>query len=248
MTQHEHLPNAPIVEALLDVRIETPENVDQEMLASFQARLGNRYPTKQIKRSWSGAVELKADAPPVVATSGGPIGYQFLSPDGKQVVQARKDGFSFSRLRPYTNWTTFSKEAQDLWKRYADLVRPKKVQRIALRYVNRMELPLPLASFREYVLTGPEIAPELPQDLSSYFFRAVIPRQDAEAFAIITEATEQVEGPKAVLPLILDIDVFRRGAFTVAAEKLWPLFDKLRDLKNEFFFASITDKAKELFK
>lgn len=248
MTEPEHLQNAPIVEALLDIRVILPSEVDQEKLASFQARLGDRYPTKQLRSAWSGEVALKADAPPTFATAGGPVGYQFLSADGKQVVQARRDGFTFSRLRPYTNWKGFSAEARDLWKRYADLVKPEKVQRVALRYINRMELPLPIADFKEYVLTAPEIAPGLPQGLSSFFFRVVIPDAEAEAFATITEAIEHVEGSKAVLPLILDIDVFRIGALPPAADRLWPTFDKLRELKNRFFFSSITDKAKELFK
>ena len=39
-------------------------------------------------------------------------GYVFTSADGKQVVQYRLDGFTFSRLRPYTRWEEVFAEAQ----------------------------------------------------------------------------------------------------------------------------------------
>ena len=200
--------------------------------------------------SWTGQVQLKPDAPPqlTMAPGGGPAGYLFRSADNKQAVQALRDGFSFSRFRPYQDWDTFSKEARDLWERYAALTKPNKVTRIGLRYINRLELPLPFSDFKEYLLTVPEIAPGLPQGLSSFFFRVVMPIDEAKAFATITETIAEGEGSKAAVPVILDIDVFRGGTFPIIAEKLWPAFDQLRELKNRLFFRSLTDKAKDLFR
>jgi uncharacterized protein (TIGR04255 family) len=222
--------------------------VDQETLALFQERLGAQYPTKEVRIAWSGHVELQGAAPEIATTSGGPTGYLFRSADGKRAVQALKHGFSFSRFQPYQDWETFSREARDLWKLYAALTKPEKVTRIGLRYINRIELPLPFGDFKEYLLTLPEIAPGLPQGLASFFFRVVIPIDEAEAFATITETIVEGEVSKAVVPVILDIDVFRVGAFPIVADKLWRAFDQLREQKNRLFFGSLTDKAKDLFK
>jgi len=249
MTEPEHLSRAPIVEAALGIAVILPNSVDQETLASFQDRLGGRYPTKEVRIMWSGQVEMKpAESPQITRTSGGPTGYIFKSADGKQAVQALKRGFSFSRFKPYEDWETFSREARDLWSRYATLTKPEKVTRIALRYINRMDLPLPFNDFKEYLLTVPEIAPGLPQGLASFFFRVVIPFDKAEAFATITETIAEGEESKGVVPVILDIDVFRAGTFSIVADKLWPTFDRLRELKNDLFFRTLTDKAKDLFK
>lgn len=248
MTEPEHLARAPIVEAALGIAVTLPDSVDQEKLASFQDRLGGRYPTKQVRVAWSGQVELKTDSPPVTTTAGGPTGYLFRSTDTKQAVQALRHGFSFSRFQPYQDWETFSREARDLWSRYSTHTRPKKVTRIGLRYINRLELPLPFNDFKEYLLTVPEIAPGLPQGLSGFFFRVVIPIEKAEAFATITETIVEGELSKGAVPVILDVDVFRVGTFPIVAEKLWPAFDRLRELKNDLFFKSLTDRAKELFK
>lgn len=248
MTEAEHLPHAPIVEAVLEITAVLPKTVDQEKLASLQSKLGQSYPAKQIRTEWTGQVEFKPNQQPVTKTSQAPLGYLFSSPDGKQVVQARRNGFGFSRLKPYQDWHSLSAEARRLWKLYSGLAKPEKVTRIGLRYINRLELPLPFGDFKEYILTGPEIAAGLPQGLSTFFFRAVIPDETIEGFVTITETIEEVDGSRGILPLILDIDVFRLGSFPVADDKLWPMFQQLHDLKNRVFFRSITDKAKELFK
>ena len=77
--------------------------------------------------------------------------------------------------------------------------------------------------------------------------RLVVPKQELEATAIITQAMEPVQ-EGARLPLIFDIDVFRLGSFAVATDEIWTMFESLRNLKNEIFFKSITPKAEELFK
>src|SRR3954464_186147 len=125
MTEPEHLPNAPIVEALLDIAAVLPESVDQERLASFQDYLGNRYPNKQVRHLWSAEVQLRPSGPPEAKGTRTGVGYLFTSADGKEVVQARKDGFSFSRLKPYEQWDPFSKEARRLWGLYVSAVKPK---------------------------------------------------------------------------------------------------------------------------
>jgi len=201
---------------------------------------------------WSGQVEMRTETrpgtPQITTTAGGPTGYIFRSADNKQAVQALRQGFTFSRFKPYEDWERFSREARDLWSRYATLTKPEKVTRIGLRYINRLDLPLPFNDFKEYLLTVPEIAPGLPQGLASFFFRVVIPVEKAEAFAIITETIVEGEESKGVVPVILDIDVFRMGAFPIVADKVWPAFDRLRELKNDLFFKTLTDKAKDLFK
>jgi uncharacterized protein (TIGR04255 family) len=249
MTETEQFPAPPIVEALLDIQAVLPESVDQEHLAHFQDRLGKEYTFKQVRNIWTSELDLRGDSGPTARTSGGPVGWQFRSADGRRVAQARKNGFSLSCLKPYQGWTSLSNEARMLWSKYVELVKPEKVTRIALRYINRVELPLPFEDFSEYVLTGPELAPNIPQAMSSFFCRVVLPDQATRSVAIVTTTIEENEEKRTgKLPLIFDIDVFRQGSFPLDAGKLWPSFEQLHELKNRIFFNSFTDKAKELFR
>ena len=199
--------------------------------------------------AWRGLVEIKASPVPEVSQSatGEPDGYLFTSVDGRQVVQARLDGFTFSRLKPYDKWTTLRDEAQELWQHYVRIASPETVTRVALRYINRIEIPIPMRDFKDYILTTPEIAPDLPQGLGSFFMRLVIPDPKAQAVAIVTETMEPIDESRNRLPLIFDIDVFRMAAFNIQDNAMWEAFEYLHYLKNDIFFKSITLKAKELF-
>ena len=241
-------PNAPITEALLDIRVQLPAEVNLAQLTTFFDSVKERYPNKRERQSWQGGLKLgSAGDVEVIQSQGGPDGYLFTSSDGKQIVQARLDGFTFNKLKPYDRWETFRDEAQNLWQLYVKVAQPKQIIRTALRYINRIEVPLPMRDFKDYILTVPEIAGGLPQGLAKYLMQLVIPVPEIPATAIITEAMEPTVVPTNV-PLIFDIDVFCLKPFAINDTEVWQAFEKLRDLKNDVFFKSITDKTKELFR
>lgn len=107
---------------------------------------------------------------------------------------------------------------------------------------------MPFKDFKEYITTIPEIAPNVPQGLSSYFMRLTIPDPESNNTAIVTEVMEPVAQGKTVLPIILDIDVFKEKILEPASPEIWSMLEGLRDFKNKIFFNSVTSKTKELFK
>jgi uncharacterized protein (TIGR04255 family) len=247
MVEREIFPNAPITEALLDIRVTLPENTSLEQLAMLHEIVKDHYPNKRERKMWQSAIHVKDQGPEVVKPSGGTDGYLFSSSDGKNIVQSRLDGFTFNRLKPYDRWESFRDESYQLWQKYIKVAAPTQITRVALRYINRIEIPLPFRDFKDYILTTPEIAPGLPQGLARFFFQLAMPIAEIPALAIITETMEPVTETKR-LPFILDIDVVREAAFDVNGQQAWATLDKLHDVKNDIFFKSITPKAKELFR
>ena len=247
LAERELFRNAPITEALLDIRAILPDHTGLDQLASFHDSVRDRYPNKRDRKIWTGSIHVRAEGPEIAGSSGGIDGFLFSSVDGKNIVQCRLDGFTFNRLKPYDKWETFREEAFKLWQSYVRIAAPKEITRVALRYINRIEIPLPITDFKDYVLTGPEIAPGLPQGLTGFFMQLTIPITDIPAQAIVTETIEPITETKR-LPFILDIDVCRQAAFNVAEHDAWEVFEKLHDLKNHIFFKSITPKARELFR
>lgn len=248
MTEYTIFPNAPITEALLDIRAELPSDVDIKKLESFYELVKERFPEKKQRRS----VEVKIPLPPestslTLPVSGRPDGYLFRSRNENKIVQARLDGFTFNKLKPYEDWKTFRSEAHIFWDIYSKQFNPKKITRIALRYINRIEVPLPMKDFKEYILTVPEIAPNIPQALSNFFMQLVIPNPEIGATAVINQTMEPITSNRGV-PLIFDIDVFKEAIYVDNQEGIWDEFEKLHIFKNEIFFNSITKKTEELFK
>lgn len=247
MSEYTVFPNAPITEALLDIRVQLPEEVDLKKLETFQAFVKERFPQKQERISFQAGFQFSPEGPATLPPSSKPDGYLFRSTTENKVVQARLDGFTFNKLKPYEKWELFSSEAHDLWKIYVDITSPIKITRIALRYINRIEIPLPINNFKEYILTVPEIAPNIPQALSNFFMQLVIPNPEIGATAVINQTMEPIT-PNRRVPLIFDIDVFKEAINVDNKEEIWDDFKKLRKFKNDIFFNSITKKTEELFK
>ena len=165
-------------------------------------------------------------------------------------MQVRTDAFTFSKLKPYENWKVFVSEAKDLWSKYCDLTKPKKITRLGLRYINRICLPLPIKSFKEFIRIIPEAPKGIPKGVSEIFLRMVLRFQGEgwEDKAIITETIEPVSEDSKVLPFILDIDVYNLGDYSVEDSLIWKIFERLRVNKNILFFNGTTPKAKEMFR
>ncbi len=118
-----------------------------------------------------------------------------------------------------------------------------------MRSINKFDIPLfpqPMLDFNEYLTAAPIVPEGLPQGVNSFLTRVVIHDPGSDATAIITQAFEQIVDPK-FLPIILDIDVFQQKE-VISEEVAWQALEELRHFKNKIFFASITEKAKELFR
>lgn len=193
-----------------------------------------------------GEIQLK---PPAMqqAVKVSPQGFMFKSADGQRIVQVRQDGFTFNWLRPYDRWESLRDEARVHWNRYRDTFRPEEVTRLGLRYINRIELPLPLTDFRDYVKTAPDIAAGMPQGVSALFMRLEIPDNERRLLAIVTETLQPSVDDDTRIPIIFDIDVVRPGKFE-PSEPLWETLEQMHEYKNEIFFASMTERAKEMFR
>jgi uncharacterized protein (TIGR04255 family) len=245
MSSARHYPRAPITEALIDLRVELPPEVAVSELQNAHAGQEADYPGVEQANVAVGHMEVGKH----VATSASTkhVGYWFRSADGKQVYQSRLDGFTMSRLAPYESWEPFRNEARRLWDVYRSVAKPAKVIRLAVRYINRIDIPLPLGDFKEYLRTVPEVSPDLPQGLARYFMQLAIPQDDIKSMVLLNETIIE-PAAQNVVSIVLDIDIFRAAELPTEEEAVWGFLEELRARKNEVFEACITDKARELFK
>lgn len=243
MEEYQSLKKAPITGALIDIRVKLRPEIDVKDIDSIHEPIKREYPEKQEQRMSQIQFELKAGEDLAKPVSSKIIGCRFVSPDKKQIFQARLDGFTFSRLYPYINWEQLRNEARRLWLLYKGITRPDCITRVALRYINNLTLPLPMRDFSDFIVAPPIVPEGLPQGVSQFLTRVVINEPSMGANAIITQALEPVVGETA--PVILDIDVFKLRPEGIEEEEAWDTIEKLRQFKNQIFFKSITNKLKE---
>jgi uncharacterized protein (TIGR04255 family) len=248
MNSKQHYAKAPITEALIDFRVEFFSEVTLASLMEVQSCVEPDYPI--VENIILAQGQFQAGSSVSASASQRDLGYRFSSNDRKRILQTRLDGFTFSQLEPYHNWGTLQSETQRLWEVYRSVTKPKTVQRVAVRYINRLDLPIDSSGFldfKDYLQTVPEVSPALSQGLSDYFMQLQIPQEDLQASLIINEAMLPPLSQDTV-SVLLDIDLFSTVEFAADSDAIWSLLEKFRDRKNEVFEACITDKTRDLLK
>lgn len=233
----------PIVEAILDIRVETAGPAALDALKGCQKSIRSKYPICKESRQINAQVSYGSEAVSASASQAAD-GFIFQSSDGKRWFQARRGGFAFNQLAPYPGWSAFLAEARQVWDTYYKAVRPTNYTRIALRYINRFEFPTPIVKLESYFDTYPEVAQSLPQTMAGFFFQFFLPMEDGKSVASITQTTAPPKTPESAA-VILDVDLFRTDDVP-KGDELWNEFETLRVGKNRIFEACITDAAREL--
>jgi uncharacterized protein (TIGR04255 family) len=239
---HPHYEHAPIQEAVIDIRVEPSPGLAAGKLKNISA--GENY---SVEPQHISVGQIQFGESPSATASSQHTGFRYKSADSKQILQAQVQGFTFSRLAPYQKWEPFSTEAKRLWTAYRSIAKPISVTRLAVRYINRIDIPLPLNDFKDYLRTVPEVSPDLPQGLSGYLMQLAMPLEDIKGSVIITETLIPPPSPNLV-SIVLDLDISVLDTMPSDSNLLWETFEKLRGKKNSIFNACLTAKAKELFK
>jgi len=247
MKPSKHYSRTPLTEAVIEVKIEPKDDLVLADLENAFTSVKELYSKREELYTGEFQVPLEKKVNLKVNATQSHVGYQFTNTDGKQIFQSRLDGFSFSRLAPYERWETFSAEAHKLWNLYRSLVQPKFFTRVGVRYISKLDLPLPFNDFSEYLLTLPVVSPKLPQGLNKYVMQLEIPKDELLSLITLTEVMLPFTEPDAkTVSIILDIDVGRTQELENGETWLWNFFEELRICKNEIFEESITDKMRSL--
>ncbi len=244
-----HLANAPIVEAALEIRARAEAQWDERLiLEQLKSRLPE-YPVPLAQHAFQHQFQFGPNQP-IKGNSQdlGLKGFRLQSKDNLQIVQFNRDGFVFSKLQPYKSWQQFSDEAFRLWNSYIELARPSQIQRLGLRFINRIILSK--EKNLDYYLVAP---PATPPGLSFPF--AGFLHHDSFAIPsrpylvnVVKTIQPQQNGGQPEPALIFDIDVFSEQPFELTDEVMRERIVEMRWLKNKFFFGNITSQALETLK
>ncbi|MBZ8181379.1 TIGR04255 family protein [Oscillatoria salina] len=281
MTEFEIFSNPPIIESIIDIRVNLTKDTALSDFVKIHENIISEFPERRITMNLTGnfAINLekfKIDNLDVLdvtkdlvtekieeteqnnipeylnfSSANKQDGFLFISNDKKRFLEVGLNGFTFSRIAPYTNWSDFYSEAFELWNQYIHITKSGEITRLGLRYINRIKIPFePPVNLGDYLRIIPEIPNDVSVVLSEYFMKLVLfDTNYPKSQAILTQAVEE-GNEKDIIPLILDIDVFQKKKTNlVDTSKIKKIFqEELREFRNKVFFGSITERTKELFR
>ena len=246
-TDWETFPNPPIREALIDIRVDLPDGFDVKQFEQIGDEISDDFPNRKDQVAWQYQIAVQAPSAPKIDSSSKHAGYRFESEDNNKIVQTRLDGFTLNLISNYKSWEHLKEEAYKYWEIYCRVASPTRVVRVALRYINDIFLPLPLEDLSPYLQVRPE-HPYEDSDTIEHFSRTVLHDKKYRISSVITLTAGPIKADIPVLPVVLDIDVFKSESMNIDGQAIDDTLMQLRDYKNRLFFASITEKTKEMFR
>ncbi|MFP4172721.1 MAG: TIGR04255 family protein [Candidatus Hydrogenedentota bacterium] len=250
MTESHHkLGNPPIVEAVVDIDCDLPPGVELEGLKEkAQACFRAEYPDFQTRYMFEHEFQKKGEAELRASSRRGVEGYLFRHENRKQLVQVRRQGFSFNRLAPYSTLDDYLPEIERTWRQFVEFAKPVQVRVIRLRYVNRLPLPLTegTVDLDAYLRVGPRLPDEERLTFSGFLnqHKAVERETGNEVRTVLTSRKPE----SGALPVIFDITASK--AVDMEPDD-WAMISStiqsLRDLKNRVFYHTLTEQCLKLF-
>lgn len=236
--------NPPIVEALCEFRFQPGIPWDLAIPGLVYEKIRENFPKRRQKKAFEVSVEV------------GPAGVeqkllttermQFLREDERALIQVGRDLLAVNHLKPYPTWQEFLPLIRQGFDAYREVAKPKGIQRIGLRYINRIEIPGQRIELEDYFEFRPFIGPQLPQDFGPFIVGIQVPYEDSRDILRLQLANASVETPDT-LAVMLDLDYFLAIAGEVPLDKVFEWVDVAHSRVEEAFEACITNRLRQMF-
>lgn len=175
------------------------------------------------------------------------VGVRLSTSDELQILMINRTNFIVSQLAPYTGWEEFSRRVRRDVEMFIDHFGRRTFDRVGMRYINRIDIPLEKISVETYLNIYPKV-PSLPGEAVSNAFALTTTQTLADRRLGVTLQSASTESPvPKALSFVLDIDVFKDVEIPKRTDQIVELLETMRATKNEVFEASITPETRELF-
>jgi uncharacterized protein (TIGR04255 family) len=237
--------NPPIVEAVCEFRLRQDVKWDPTIPGVLYGKVRDSFPIKEGKLVQDVTITQKQEG----------ISHQirtterawFLSDDRKTFAQLGPGVLAVNRLNPYPGWGFFKPRIEMAFRALRDIVPMGDLERIGLRYINRIEIPSQPINLQDYFAYGPYFGPSLREkSLAAFLVLCTIPfceGRDACNVQLATPAPEQAAGST----FVLDMDYFLSRPRSVSEEGAMEWVETAHGNILEIFESCITDRLREIF-
>lgn len=232
----------PIVQALFEARFDTP--CDIKKTQKFIKNVSDHYPSTEEGKSVNVHIDEKAD----VTTKASIAGYKLSSLEGTDLILIQPSTLAVGRLAPYEGWDSFSSTLKKVWKEEKNVFGYRQINRLALRYINRIDIPCEkngVIEESDYV----NISIGVPKDTVPLFNGYRIEFTSKIGSDVWYTIRTGVSASPIIdhMAIVLDLDIYKDTDLPQKDDDIWDFLTELRIQKNNLFESFITEKSRELF-
>ena len=170
----------------------------------------------------------------------------FISEDGKSLIQVGSHLLAVSCLKPYPTWTGFKPKIEEAFVALDDIIKIKGLQRIGLRYINRIEVPSKSLHLEEYFEFRPFLGPGLPKTFSNFVLGCQFQFFEGRDTSKVQLGGAVPERPENA-GFLLDLDYSTSQPQTVAPQQVMEWVANAHNELEGIFEGCITDRLRVIF-
>jgi len=237
--------NCPIAEAVCEFRLTSETKWDPTIPGFLYEKVKEQFPNKEQKLIQE--ISITQNAHGVRQRVQPSERAFFLATDRKTFMQVGPHLLAVNRLKPYAGWEVFKPKIEDAFRALATVVETKGLQRIGLRYINRIEIPGHSVNLGEYFEFRPFRGQSLPQkNMTSFLVGCILSFADGRD-ACRLELTNAVPEKAENVSFVLDLDYFLNQPRAVSEDQALEWVESAHQRIDELFEGCITDKLRKLF-
>ncbi|GIV21493.1 MAG: hypothetical protein KatS3mg023_3244 [Armatimonadota bacterium] len=235
--------NPPIVEAVCEFRLTSDTPWDLTIPGLLYEKVKATFPQKEQRVIQE--VELTQGLESFqqqIRTSDRVL---LFKKDRTMLIQLGSRLLVINALKPYPTWEGFKPHVKMAWEAVQEAVEVKGLERIGLRYINRIELPAQRMELAEFFEFYPFVGQRLPQEMASFLVGAVFSYADDRDRCRVQLAP--IIGPEDKSAFMLDIDYFLNRPRAVEVSNALDWLEEAHGRVEELFEGCITDRLREIF-
>ncbi len=237
-------PKPPIVEAVIEFQFVPGQPWDITVPGIMYEKVRKEFPEKKEQVQFISDIKaLKEGVGQQISTS---QRMQFIRSDNSALLQISRNIFTVNHLKPYSTWDNFKPLILKNLKLYVDVVKPKGLKRLGLRYINKIEFKNAPFELTDYFNYYPFIPKNIPQLHEQYNCQVEIPFNSRRDLLRLATGSTNPEAPNKIA-ILLDLDYIMMKPETVNIEEFPEWLENAHTVIEETFEACITDKCRKLF-
>ena len=237
--------NPPIIEAVCEFRFTTDTEWDLTIAGLVYDQVKNDFPNKEER------------AVREVTISGGPKGMEqqvrttqrmvFLTTDKKTLIQVGPHLLAVNRLKPYPSWDEFKPQIEKAFAALNHtLEQVRGLERIGLRYINRIEIPSKTVDLDQYFEFRPFLGERLPQNMTGFIIGCMLPFFESRDVCKV-QLTNAVPEQPDTGAFLLDLDYFVTKPQAVSPDQALEWVETAHAKVESLFEGCISDRLRKLF-
>jgi uncharacterized protein (TIGR04255 family) len=236
--------NPPIIEALCEFRFEPGTPWDLAIPGLVYEKIKEGFPKRRLARVFEASVTTGPEGVEQQMKTADRM--QFLRDDEKALIQVGTNMLAVNHLKPYPTWQEFAPLIRQGFDAYCQVTSPKGIQRVGLRYINRIEVRGQRIELEHYLEFRPFAGPALPQDFGAFIVGVQIPYEGTRDALRLQAFSAALETPN-VVAVMLDLDYYVTHAGQVSLDNVVAWVETAHDHVEEAFEACITERLRMLF-